>query len=253
MTLQARSLEASIGAFTLGPIDLAVGRGRVCALVGPNGWGKTTLLRCVAGVQSLAAGAVELAGRRVHGMRSDERARSVAFVPQLPRLPPALSVREVVELGRLRIGQSPAAVDRALDRVGLLASRHARADELSAGQSHRVAVARMLAQVHEGTKLVALDEPTSSLDPSWSAQVGVIVRELAEEGRAVLVATHDFGFLGTCCDEVALLREGRLCGAGAVAEVASPAALGVLFGTEFVAVTGLSARAVSLPRWNGVS
>jgi ABC-type cobalamin/Fe3+-siderophores transport system ATPase subunit len=228
MTLHARDMSIRRGAFELGPVNLAFEPGRIYGVVGPNASGKTTLVRGLCGLQPIQSGTVALADAIVHAMDAAERASRIAFVPQRPMMPPALRVGEV---------------------VGLLERRNERADELSAGQSHRVAVARMLAQLTTTTRLVVMDEPTASLDPAWSASVGRLTRACAQRGCAVIVATHDFGFLGACCDEAVLVAGGRLKEVGPVASVATPESLSALFGAPFGWAHGLAARPVAMPCW----
>ena len=143
--MHARTLVVEVGAFRLGPVDLAFQAGRITAVVGPNGSGKSTLLRAMCGLQRAARGAVMVGEREVHGLDAGSRARKVAFVPHRPVMPPALSVREVVSLGRLRLGRDDAAVESSLAAVGLQDRAGDAAESLSAGQAHRVAMARMLA------------------------------------------------------------------------------------------------------------
>jgi iron complex transport system ATP-binding protein len=249
MTLQVRDMSIRMGAFRLGPVSLSCAPGRIYGVVGPNASGKTTLVRGLCGLQPIQSGAVLLADSNVHAMGAAERAARIAFVPQRPVMPPALRVDEVVALGRLRERQDAAAVEQSLRQVGLLERRHDRADALSAGQSHRVAVARMLTQLAPTTRLVVLDEPTASLDPAWSASVGRLARACAERGCAVIVATHDFGFLGACCDDAILMADGSVRHVGPVASVATPEALSVLFGAPFAWAHGLAVQPVAMPRW----
>lgn len=249
MTLQAHDMSIRMGAFRLGPIRLAFAPGRIYGVVGPNASGKTTLVRGLCGLQAIASGSCSLGGIAVAAMDAADRAARIAFVPQRPVMPPALRVDEVVALGRLRMPRDPAAVDQSLRQVGLHARRSDRADALSAGQSHRVAVARMLAQLAPTTQLVVLDEPTASLDPAWSASVGRVARACAERGCVVIVATHDFGFLGACCDEAILMDDGSVRQIGPVASVATPEAMAPLFGAPFAWAHGLAARPVAMPRW----
>jgi iron complex transport system ATP-binding protein len=249
MTLHARDMSIRRGAFELGPVNLAFEPGRIYGVVGPNASGKTTLVRGLCGLQPIQSGTVALADAIVHAMDAAERASRIAFVPQRPMMPPALRVGEVVALGRLRMRRDPLAEEDALRQVGLLERRNERADELSAGQSHRVAVARMLAQLTTTTRLVVMDEPTASLDPAWSASVGRLTRACAQRGCAVIVATHDFGFLGACCDEAVLVAGGRLKEVGPVASVATPESLSALFGAPFGWAHGLAARPVAMPCW----
>ena len=249
MSVCARGLRVRLGAFELGPVELHVPSSAVTALVGPNGGGKTTLLRAICGLVQPSGGTVEVEGQAVSSLAAVQRARRIAFVPQRPAVPAGLSVREVVELGRLRLGASGAAVDGAMAAVGIegLASRPMHA--LSAGQVHRVAVARALCQCVDSTRLLALDEPTSTLDPAWSRELARVLREVAARGVSVIVATHDLAFAGACCDHAVLLARGQVEAAGPWSQTATSARLGALFGTPFADAHGLAARPIALPRW----
>jgi iron complex transport system ATP-binding protein len=249
MSVRAKAMSARRGAFRLGPVDLAPGRGRVTAIVGPNGSGKSTLLRAMCGLLPASEGSVVVGDRPIRDLDAGARSRAIAFVPHRPVMPVALSVGEIVALGRLRLGRDDAAVGQAIEMVGLQDRIHDAADALSAGQTHRVAMARMLAQVQSSTELIALDEPTSSLDPAWSAFVGGLVRRLASQGHSIVVASHDFAFIGACCDDVVLLEGGRVRDIGPVTSVATPEALGALFGAPFVRAEGIAARSIAVPRW----
>ena len=125
MSVRLQAIEVGIGAFRLGPVDVEVPAGSVTALVGPNGSGKTTLLRAVAGLQRVSGGTVAVDGTSVHGMRHAERAARVAFVAQRPAVPAAMRVREVVQLGRLRLVSDAEAVQRAMRATGVDAMQHA--------------------------------------------------------------------------------------------------------------------------------
>lgn len=249
MTLQARDMSIRMGAFELGPVSVAFEPGRIHGVVGPNASGKTTLVRGLCGLQTIQSGTITLAGVAVHAMAAAERAARIVFVPQRPVTPPALRVGEVVALGRLRMPRDPQAVERSLRQVGLLEREMDRVDALSAGQSHRVAVARMLAQLAPTTQLVVLDEPTASLDPAWSASVGRVARTCADRGCVVIVTTHDFGFLGACCDEAILMANGCVRQVGPVAAVANPESLSSLFGAPFAWAHGIAAQPVAMPHW----
>lgn len=249
MSVRVQSLSVRLGGFELGPIDLVPRAGDITALVGPNGGGKTTLLRAMTGLVRPSAGFVEIDGAQLATLSSADRARRIAFVPQRPAVPAGLAVRELVELGRLRLGTNAEAVDRAMAAVGIEGVAYQPMHALSAGQVHRAAVARALCQCGDGTRLLALDEPTSALDPAWSRQLACIVREVASRGIAVVVATHDLAFAGACCDAAALVSRGRLVACGAWSTTATVEALAELFGTPFAQAHGLAAHALALPRW----
>ncbi len=249
MSVRLQAIEVGIGAFRLGPVDVEVPAGSVTALVGPNGSGKTTLLRAVAGLQRVSGGTVAVDGTSVHGMRHAERAARVAFVAQRPAVPAAMRVREVVQLGRLRLVSDGDAVQRAMQATGVDAMQQAWMEHLSEGQRHRVAVARALAQRNPALRMLAVDEPTASLDPAWAASLARLLRALAGEGVSVFVATHDFAFAAACCTHAVLLDGGRVVGAGAFAAVMQPEALAGVFGVPFARVQGVCQQPVTLPVW----
>ena len=249
MSVRMESTRVRLGRFELGPIDLLAGAGEVLALVGPNGGGKTTLMRAMAGLVRPLSGSVSIDGLAVDALGSAKRARRIAFVPQRPAVPAGLRVRELVELGRLRLSRDPGAVERAMAAVGIERIADQSMQGLSAGQVHRAAVARALCQCGDEMRLLALDEPTSTLDPAWSRELARIVRELAARGISVVVATHDLAFAGACCDAAALVSQGRLVSSGPWTATATADTLGVLFGTPFAEAHGLASRALPLPRW----
>ncbi|MCX4830896.1 zinc ABC transporter ATP-binding protein AztA [Streptomyces sp. NBC_01016] len=190
------------------------------ALVGPNGSGKSTLLGVVAGVIRPTSGEV-----RHHGERRP------AFVPQRGAVGDALplTVRQTVEMGRwggLGSWRRPsrrdlAAVDAALDRLGVgdLAGRQL--GELSGGQRQRTLVAQGLAQESD---LLLLDEPTTGLDPEARGRIGALLTELGGEGVTVVQATHDLE-AARAADVCLLLREGHLVEQGPPDEVLTESAL----------------------------
>ncbi|MET8473138.1 zinc ABC transporter ATP-binding protein AztA [Streptomyces sp. NPDC006422] len=190
------------------------------ALVGPNGSGKSTLLGVLAGVIRPTSGEV------VHGGELRP-----AFVPQRgavgDELP--LTVRQTVEMGRwggLGVWRRPtrrdrAAVDEALDRLGVGALAGRQLGELSGGQRQRTLIAQGLAQESD---LLLLDEPTTGLDPEARDRIGSLLADLAAEGVTVVQATHDLD-TARSADACLLLRDGLLAGQGRPDEVLTDAAL----------------------------
>lgn len=248
MTLALEALQVKLGRFTLGPVSVSVPVGGVTVILGPNGSGKSTLLRAACGLQSLAAGRVSLAGQVVHACSSAWRASRIAFVAQRPAVPPALSVREVVGLACLRRTDA-AAVRSALEEVGLLDRAGEPLDHLSEGQRHRAALARALVQLHAGCSVLAVDEPTASLDPAWSARLVQRLRQAAREGLTVVLATHDLVFAAACADRAVLLRQGSVQAEGPASEVLAEGPLQQAFGTPFEPFTRQDGRGVIVPRW----
>jgi iron complex transport system ATP-binding protein len=176
-------------------VRLTVEPGGWLAVIGPNGSGKSTLLRCVLGLHA-HDGMVRIDGVPTSGMPRRERARQVAYAPQLPVLPEAVSTRDYVLLGRTphrALLAAPRAADRrvvsdVMERleIGGLADRPLRT--LSGGEQQRAVLARALAQQ---PRVLLLDEPTAALDREAAAPVEALVRALAERGLAILIVTHD--------------------------------------------------------------
>ncbi|MFM1831487.1 MAG: hypothetical protein RLZZ558_1827, partial [Planctomycetota bacterium] len=117
--LRFEQVSVQVGAFTLGPIEACAPAGGVTAVLGPNGCGKTTLLRLAMGLLRPRSGSVRLVDMIVTTQSEAERACRMAFVPQRPAAPPGLLVEEVVALGRLRLPHDPAAIERAMRNVGV--------------------------------------------------------------------------------------------------------------------------------------
>jgi len=197
--------------------DLDVHAGEVVSVLGANGSGKSTMLRCLSGLTKFDAGSVSVAGREV---RSGERVPEFAMVFQKIHLVPQLSALENVcagALGRLSFRQAwaprafPTDVREeamgCLDRVGLAERAHDRAGRLSGGQQQRVAVARALCQ-RAGVLLA--DEPVSALDPAAAEQVMRLLRSLAGDGMAVAAVLHQPYLARRHSDRVVGLTGGRI-------------------------------------------
>lgn len=192
-------------------------RGTVTALVGVNGAGKSTLFKAIMGFVPTANGEVRILGRTV---RDALKANLVAYVPQAEEVDwdfPVL-VEDVVMMGRyghmgLMRHPRPAdyeAVDQALTRVGMQEYRHRQIGELSGGQRKRVFLARALAQ--DG-QVILLDEPFTGVDVTTEDQIIALLGELREEGRVMLVSTHNLGSVPEFCDRTVLVK-GTVLGYG---------------------------------------
>ena len=213
--------------------SFALGAGTICALVGVNGSGKSTIFKAIMGFVRPSAGDVLVCGRSV-----DEALRKniVAYVPQSEDVDwnfPVL-VETVVMMGRyghMNFLRIPSRIDRykvdqALERVGMSAYRHRQIGELSGGQKKRVFLARSLAQ--EG-RIILLDEPFTGIDVKTEAAIIGLLRELRASGHLMLVSTHNLGSVPDFCDQVVLLNKTVLA-AGPTAEVFTQANLERAFG-----------------------
>lgn len=212
----------------LSEISLEVLPGDFLAIVGPNGGGKTTLLRLLLGVL-----------RPMSGRRSQPRPLRVGYVPQRDRVDPfwPLTVEEVVSMGRaplVRPGRWPGASDReaasrAMARVGVrdLADRSFRT--LSGGQRQRTLIARALASAPE---LLVLDEPTNGMDPAGELDALDVLRSLHVAGElAIVMVSHRLDAVANYAVRLGFVdREKGLCRVGPLGEMLSPEALGQLYG-----------------------
>ncbi len=250
--LALRGVEVRLsGRVVLAGVDLALAPGELLLLAGRNGAGKTTLLRTAAGLLAPVRGTVELAGRPLASLGRREVARQVACVAQETALPFPFTAGQLVLLGRtphlgLLAFESRADVavaERALERLGLAALADRSVLELSGGERQLVHLARGLAQE---APVLLLDEPTAHLDLAHRALVLGCLRDLAAEGRALLVVSHDL-FAAGFANRVALLAEGRILAAGAPLDVIRPDHLRAAFGVE-TEVIATPAGPVVLPQ-----
>ncbi len=217
-------------------VSLALRPGRVLGLLGPNGSGKSTLLRLAAGVLRPDAGSVRLEGDELAALDRQAIARRIAVVPQGGTLPAGFTGWDVVLAGRtphLRPLAQPGRRDeavarRALELTDALPLADRRAGELSGGERQRLLLARALAQEPD---VLLLDEPTTHLDlPHQVALLALVRRFAREDGLAVLGAFHDLNLASEYCDELALLRDGRLVALGPPAEVLTAEGIAAVYG-----------------------
>ena len=219
-------------------LDLSLGAGERVALVGPNGAGKSTLLRVMAGSLSPASGSVRLSGAALESVGRKGLARSIAVVPELTQLPFAMTVEEVVALGRLphepplrgvRASDS-LAIDAAIDRVGAghLRGRDARA--LSLGERQLVFLAVAVAQTEP---ILILDEPTAHLDIRHQVDVMELLVDLNErDGTTVVAVLHDLALAAHFFPRVVVLDGGRIVADGPPSTALGPESIRGVFGVD---------------------
>jgi iron complex transport system ATP-binding protein len=222
----------------LADASLSLRPGERVALVGPNGAGKSTLLRVLTGVLQPSRGSVTLRGEAIRTFDRKTVARAIAVVPELAQLPFAMTVREVVALGRLPhdpplSGSRPVddeAVEAAIERVGVggLADRDAR--RLSMGERQLVFVAIALAQA---APILVLDEPTAHLDIRHQVEVMRLLVDLNERDGATIVAVlHDLALAANFFPRVALMRGGRIVADGPPANTLDVGHIRGVFGVD---------------------
>jgi polar amino acid transport system ATP-binding protein len=194
-------------------IDLTVGEHEVVCLIGASGSGKSTLLRCVNLLEPIDAGRLWLAGDEITRVRDvNSVRRRIGIVFQSYNLFPHMTVLRNVTLAprdalRLSKRDAEGRADALLERFGLSDKRDAYPDRLSGGQQQRVAIVRALAMQPE---LMLFDEVTSALDPELVAEVLEVIRELADGGMTMVLATHEMSFARDIANRVCFLDDGRI-------------------------------------------
>ncbi len=206
-------------------VDLTISAHEVVCLIGASGSGKSTLLRCVNLLEPISAGSIRLWGEEVSGPGVDENAvrRHIGIVFQSFNLFPHMSVLRNVTLAPVEVlGLSRDEGERRaralLRRFGLADKEDAYPDRLSGGQQQRVAIVRALAMQ---PRILLLDEITSALDPELVAEVLSLVRQLAEAGMTMLIATHEMHFARDIAHRVCFLEDGVLVEEGAPEQIFS--------------------------------
>jgi len=204
-------------------VSLEVAKHEVVCLIGASGSGKSTLLRCINALEPIQQGEIRVAGDVVSGQGVDVNRlrRNVGMVFQSYNLFPHMSVLRNITHAPVKVGGVPKAKaqERALallDRVGMKHKAGAYPDALSGGQQQRVAIVRALAS---SPQVLLLDEITAALDPELVGDVLGIVRELAQDGLTMLLATHEMGFAREVASQVCFLHEGRILERGTPAQI----------------------------------
>lgn len=218
--------------------SVELGSGALTGLIGPNGAGKSTLLKVMAGLLRPAMGSVDISGQPLATIKPRQRAQQLAFVPQRTEAAFAMSVRELVMLGRTPYQRGLAwesandrrATEQALMQMDCtrLASRSI--DTLSGGEWQRVVVARALAQE---PRVLLLDEPIAHLDPAYQLHLMTLLRTMVDQhGLTICCALHDINLAARFCDRLLLLRDGEIVANGTAQDVATPEQLTPVFQTQ---------------------
>jgi iron complex transport system ATP-binding protein len=240
--LECRGIDVCVGSRTLvRGLNLQVAGGSMLAILGPNGSGKSLSLHTFAGLRSLEAGELLIAGRPLHKWSRRALARELALLPQNVEDPFPASVIETVLLGRhphIARWQWESARDLeiatgALVAVGLAGYEERDVITLSGGERRRAALAAVLAQT---PRIFLMDEPTNQLDPNHQLEALQLLRERADEGAAVIVTLHDPNLAARFADDALLIGKAGDWQCGHIADILNPLHLSTLYDTRFEAV-----------------
>lgn len=251
MNIDATDVGVELGGVTvLENINLTVHAGELLVLVGPNGAGKSTLLDVLSGERRPSRGTVTLDGRALGGIRHVELARLRSVLTQENTVTFPFLVSEVVAMGRSPWARTIegrgdiSAVARAMEATDIAHLAARRYTQLSGGEKARVSLARVLAQ---DTPVVFLDEPTASLDLRHQEDVMRVGRQMADEGRAVVVVLHDLSLASAYADRLALVSNGRLEAQGPPVDVLTEERVERVYGLT-VELHLVAGRPVVVPR-----
>ena len=259
MSITLRGVTAGYGRArpVVETIDLDIATGEVTVLIGPNGCGKSTLLKTIGRLLKPRSGIIHVDGMDVATTDPKRVARTIAYLPQSPVVPTAITVEQLVGYGRaphqsllgFRSKKDIELVDLALAETGLESLRKSAVSDLSGGQRQRAFIAMALAQ---DTPYVMLDEPTTFLDIRHQVDTLELVGNLRKSGRTAIVVLHDIAQAARYGDRLVVMQAGKIHSEGKPADVVTPAMIREVYDLDCTVYSDpLSGTPVVTPRGSG--
>lgn len=236
--LRLEGLGIRFGGFeALRDIDMSLERGELVGLIGPNGCGKSTMMKCISKLHSNWTGNIEVDGRKVRDMRPLEVAKLVANVPAEAGQTFGMTVMDMVMLGRYPFvnkvwwesRDDEQIVRDALRTFGLDGVRRRQVNLLSSGERQRVLIAKAYVQEPE---LMLVDEPTSHLDMKYKLEVMEYLKRMSRKDMTVMVAEHDISLMARYCDTCVIMKKGRIVTVGNPMEVITEGLIREVYGVD---------------------
>ncbi|MFY0622517.1 MAG: ATP-binding cassette domain-containing protein [Pelagimonas sp.] len=223
--------------FEVGAIDLSLEKGKLTALIGPNGCGKSTFLSLLAGLLPLHSGRVTIGDCDIAKTSKRQLSKRLTLLPQHPVAPTGLTVAQLVHYGRaphqnmlgMRCAVDNEIVDQSMQTAGVYVLRNRLLSDLSGGQRQRVFIAMGLAQ---DTPYFLLDEPTSFLDVRYQFEILDLLSSHTRAGRACIVVLHDIAQAARYADTLVIMKGGTIAAQGAPKSVLQPALLRSVYGID---------------------
>ncbi len=217
-------------------ISFDVKSGELLALVGPNGVGKTTLLKCINRIQQVKTGTISVNDKDIYKLKGRDLGQHFSYVPQNTNSNFPISVIDMIMIGRLPfINFSLTKKDKdkvfsILEELGLVPFAFKQINSLSGGERQRVYIARALAQQ---PKVILLDEPTSNLDMKHQLEILKIIKGIiVEKGISGVMTIHDLNLAAMFCDKVVMLKDGSIHAYGRVEDVITPDSIRAVYGVQ---------------------